>query len=154
MNFLFPKNMILFFRRKMKDDLSQKKNTWKYDIFCKCSEKMFFPKILHLNMIFLVLSGNMIFFPQNTILFFKRKMKDGLSQNKKTKKTWKYDIFCKCSEKMVFPKILHLNMIFLVLSRKMIFLFPENMILFFRRRMKDDLSQKKYMEIRYFPQMF
>ena len=81
-------------------------------------------------------------------------MKDGLSQNKKTKKTWKYDIFCKCSEKMVFPKILHLNMIFLVLSRKMIFLFPENMILFFRRRMKDDLSQKKYMEIRYFPQMF
>ena len=34
-------------------------------------------------------------------------------------------------------------MIFLVvLSGKMIFLFPENMILFFRRKMKDDLSQK------------
>ena len=31
---------------------------------------------------------------------------------------------------------------FLVLSRKMIFLFLENMILFFRRKMKDDLSQK------------
>ena len=34
-------------------------------------------------------------------------------------------------------------MIFLVvLSRKMIFLFPENVILFFRRKIKDDLSQK------------
>ena len=44
-------------------------------------------------------------------------------------------------------------MIFLVLSGKMIFLFPENMILFFRRKMKDDLSQKKYMEIWYFLQM-
>ena len=27
----------------MKDVLSQK-NLWKYDIFCKCSEKMVFPK--------------------------------------------------------------------------------------------------------------
>ena len=43
MIFLFPKNMILFFRRKMKNNLSQK-STWKYDIFIKCSEKMIFPK--------------------------------------------------------------------------------------------------------------
>ena len=34
-------------------------------------------------------------------------------------------------------------MIFFVLSRKMIFLFPENMILFFGHERKDDLSQKK-----------
>ena len=33
-------------------------------------------------------------------------------------------------------------MIFLVLPGKMIFLFPENMILFFRQKMKDDLSQE------------
>ena len=33
-------------------------------------------------------------------------------------------------------------MIFLILSGKMIFLFPEDIILFFRRKMKDDLSQK------------
>ena len=33
-------------------------------------------------------------------------------------------------------------MIFLVLSGKMIFLFPENIILFFGRKMKDDLSQE------------
>ena len=45
-------------------------------------------------------------------------------------------------------------MIFLVLSEKMIFLFPENMILHLRRKMKDDLSQKKYTEIWYFLQTF
>ena len=36
----------------------------------------------------------------------------------------------------------------------MILLFPENMILFFRRKVKDDLSQKNYMEIQYFLKMF
>ena len=52
-------------------------------------------------MIFLVLSGKMIFlFPENIILFFRRKMKDDLSQ----KNTWKYDIFFKCSGKIIFPK--------------------------------------------------
>ena len=34
-------------------------------------------------------------------------------------------------------------MIFPVLSGKMIFPFPENMIWFFRHKVKDDLSQKK-----------
>ena len=53
----------------------------------------------------------------------------------------------KCSEKMIFPKKSLWNMIFHVSSRKMIFLFAKNVILFFRRKMKDDLSQKKYMEI-------
>ena len=51
---------------------------------------------------------------------------------------------------MVFPKKSRWNMIFLELSGKMIFLFPENMILFFRRKRKDDLSQKDYLEIRCF----
>ena len=37
---------------------------------------------------------------ENIILFFWRKMKDVLSQ----KYTWKYDIFFKCSEKIVFSK--------------------------------------------------
>ena len=67
--FIFPENMILFFRRKMKDDLSQK-NTWKYYIFFKCSKKTVFPKKSLLNMILLILSGNMVFFPENVILFF------------------------------------------------------------------------------------
>ena len=35
MIFLFPENMILFFRHKRKDDISQK-NVWKNDIFFKC----------------------------------------------------------------------------------------------------------------------
>ena len=108
--------------------------------FSKCSEKMAFSKKLHWNMIFLILSGKMIFlFPENIILFFRRKIKDDISQ----KNTRKYDIFFKCSEKMVFQKKSHQNMIFLiVLFGKMIFLFPENMILSFRQKMKDDVSQK------------
>ena len=43
---------------------------------------------------------------------------------------------------MVLTKKLRWNMIFFVLSGKMIFLFSENMILHHRRKMKDDLSQK------------
>ena len=55
-------------------------------------------------------------------------------------------------------------MMFLISSGTMIFLLPENVILFFGRKMKDDLSQKlhgkwcfmyiKYIEIWYFLQMF
>ena len=47
--------------------------------------------------------------------------------------------FSRRPEKTVFPKNLRWNMIFLVLSGKMIFLFPENNILHVRRKMKDDL---------------
>ena len=79
-----------------------------------------------------------IFSPENMILFFTWKMEGLFSQKNK----WKYDIFCKCSEKTVFPKILRWNMIFVVLSGNMVFLFPENMILFFRRKMKYHLSEK------------
>ena len=50
-----------------------------------------------------------------------------------------------CSEKMVVPKKSHWNVIFLVLSGKMIFLFPEKMISFFRRKVKD-ISQKNTWE--------
>ena len=97
--------------------------------FSKCSKKMIFPKKSHWDMIFLVASGKMIFlFPKNMILFFKRKMKDDLSQ----KNTWKYDIFFKCSEKMVFPRKMYWNMIFLISWEKMVLLFPENMIFFLR----------------------
>ena len=39
------------------------------------------------------------------------------------------------------------DIIFLVLSAKMIFLFPENIIFFFRRKMEDDLSQKIYVRM-------
>ena len=50
--------------------------------------------------------------------------------------------FSRRPEKMVFPKKSRWNMIFLVLSGKIMFLFPENMILHLSRKKKDDLSQK------------
>ena len=70
----------------MKDDLSQK-NTWKYDIFFKCSKKMAFPTKLHWNMIFFVLSGKTVFFLPENIIFFL------LTENKRqsfSRNTWKY----------------------------------------------------------------
>ena len=71
-------------------------------------------------MIFLVLSGKIIFlFLENLIFFFRWKMKNDLSQ----KNTWKYNIFFKCPERWSFLKKLHCNMIFFVLSGKMVF-FP------------------------------
>ena len=70
MMFLFPENMILHLRRKMKDDISQK-NTRKYDIFFKTSEKMVFSKGPRRDMVFLVLSGGkMVFFSPKTWCFF------------------------------------------------------------------------------------
>ena len=72
----------------------------------------------------------------------KRKHVTNFSINKHCTKT--IFSFSKCSEKMVVPKKLHWNMIFLLLLGKMIFLFPENIILFFRQKMKDDVSQKIY----------
>ena len=46
--------------------------------------------------------------------------------------------FSRRPEMMVFPKKLRWKLIFLVLSGKMIFLFPENMILHVISKMKDD----------------
>ena len=66
-------------------------------------------------------------------------LKDDLSQENR----WKYDIFFKCSEKIVFPNKSDWKIILLaVLSGKMKFPFSKNMILFFRRKMKDDHFQK------------
>ena len=62
--------------------------------------------------------------------------------------------FFRRAEKMVFPKNSCGYMIFLVLSEKIMFLFPENMIWHLRGKMKDDLSQKKYTEIWHFLQTF
>ena len=77
------------------------------------------------------------FFPKNMILFFRQKMKDDLSQ----KNIRRYAVFFKCSEKMIFPKKLHWNIVFLVLSEKWYFCLPENMI-FFLWMENDDLSQE------------
>ena len=64
-------------------------------------------------MILLVLSGNMVFFPENVILFFGRKMKDDLSQEILANLTfsvymykwYKYDIARPSKKsKMIFSK--------------------------------------------------
>ena len=84
-NLFFPK---IFFRRKMKDDISQE-NTRKYNIFLKCSEKMVFLKQKSCwNMIFLVvLSGKMIF------LFSRKYSLDGKWKMIFLKKIWGNIIF-------------------------------------------------------------
>ena len=144
MIFLFPENIILFFRRKMKGDISQN-NTWKCNIFFKCSEKIVFPKKLHWNMIFLVvLSGKMIFlFPKIWSYSLDGKWKIIFLK----KNSWKFDIFFKCHEKIIFPKKSRWNMIFLVLSGKD---FSGKFDIFSLGGKWNIIFLKKYMEIWYF----
>ena len=100
---------------------------------------MVFPKKLIWNTIFLVLSGKTIFlFPENIILFFRRKMKSDLSQ----KNTWKYDIFFKCPEKMVFPKKIAVEYNLSYIIWKDGFFLQKIWYFFVERKMKDDLSQE------------
>ena len=81
------------------------------------------------------------------ILFFRHKRKDEISP----KNTWKYDIFFKCSEKMVFTRNLPLSMIFFVISEKMVFLFPRKHDIFsLDGKWKKMIFIKKRMEIWYF----
>ena len=44
---------------------------------------------------------------------------------------------------------MHWNMIFPVLSKNIAFLFPKNMILFLRQKMKDHLSEKRGIDVFY-----
>ena len=112
--------------------------------FSRRPEKMVFPKKSCWNMIFLVLSGKIMFpFPKNVIFHLRRKMKDDLPQ----KNTRKYDIFFKLSEKMGFSKkaaidLLKRDTIFLVLSGKMVFFPPEIWHFFLGQEVIDDLSQE------------
>ena len=61
--------------------------------------------------------------------------------------------FLKTLWKQGLSKKFHWNIIFPLLSGIMVFNFPENMILLYRWKMKDNLSWKKCMEVRYFLQM-
>ena len=78
-------------------------------------------------MIYLVVSGKMVFlFLENRVLFFRQKMKDDLPK----KQTWKYDISSNAPKRWSDQKKSHWNMTFLVLSGKMVFFSPENMLFF------------------------
>ena len=87
--FLFPKNVILPLRRKMKDDLSQK-NRRKYDIFFKSSEKTIFLKRTAPGHDLSSIIWKDGIFPENKIFFIcAESERRSFSRN-----TWKYDIFC------------------------------------------------------------
>ena len=114
--------------------------------FSRRPENMVFPKWSHWNVIFLVLSGKIVFlFPENMILPLRRKMKDNLSQ----KNTRKYDIFFKHSEKMIFLIGLRWDMIFLLLSGKMVF-FSRKHDIFYLCGKWETIFLKEHMEIWYF----
>ena len=89
MIFLFPENIILFFRRKMKDDLSQK--YMEHDIFFKCPENMVFPKKIMLEYDLSCISGKMVFFFSENMIFFLWTENERWSFSRNT---WRYDIFC------------------------------------------------------------
>ena len=79
MIFLFPENMILPFRWKMKDDVSEK-NTLKFDIFFKCSEKMVLSKETALGHdLSCIIWKDGIFSPK-TYFFPGQEVRDDLSQ--------------------------------------------------------------------------
>ena len=71
----------------MKDDLSQKKNTQKYDIFSK--KKMDFSKR---DMIFPELSKKVVFFPKNMVIFPWTENERKMNFLKKYSETW-YFVF-------------------------------------------------------------
>ena len=80
MIFLFPENMILYLRRKMKNDLSQK-NSRKYDIFFKPSEKMVFQKRAALaHYLSCIIWKDGVFFSKTWYFFPGQKVRSGPSQ--------------------------------------------------------------------------
>ena len=84
MIFLFPENMILPLRLKMKDDFL-KKNSRKYDIFFKRSEKMVFSKRVVLGHdLSCIFWKDGIFFPKTSYSFLGRKVRDGFTLQKYT----------------------------------------------------------------------
>ena len=78
--FLFPENMILHLRRKMKDDIFLKKNKPKYVSF-RPSEKMVFSKRAPPGHdISCIIWKNGIFFPNTRYFFLGQEARDDLSQ--------------------------------------------------------------------------
>ena len=131
----------------MKDNLSLKKNTWKYDIFFKCSEKMVFQNENHTGIwsfLLCYLERRYFFFPKIGSYSFDGK--------------WKMIFLKKIHGNMIFPsnapkrwsfqKKLRLSMIFLSLSGKMVF-FSGKYIFSLVGKWKM-IFLKKYMEIWYF----
>ena len=95
---IIGKNDISFFRkydltlrRKMKDDLCQKKIHGNMIFSSNVQKRWSFQKrLLRWGMIFIVLSGKMVFFPENMIFLpWKESERQAFPRN-----TWKYEILC------------------------------------------------------------
>ena len=115
------------FPNVLKNDLSDKNRTGIWSFFCYQERWHFlFPKIWSYS---LDRKWKIIFFKKNT---------------------WKYDIFFKYSEKMVFLKMSHWNMIFFVLSAKMGVFFTQKYDNFYLDGKWKMIFFKKYMEIWHF----
>ena len=115
-----------------------------YFIFRNVPRRSSFQKKLYWNMILLVLSKKTVFIFPEMILFFRRKMKDDLSQ----KNTWKHYIFFKCSKKTVFPK--NRSGIWSSLYYLEIWYFFPKMWYFFLDGKWKMIFAKKYLQIWYF----
>ena len=112
MVFLFPENMILHLRRKMKDDLFQKKNTRKYDIFFKPFEKMVFPKRATPTHDLSCLIWKDDIFPPKTVAFLGITWKyDIFSVHVRVLQTWRHAPLSKKNRIWSFPPKIHLKVI-------------------------------------------
>ena len=120
-------NDIFFFQTSWKDGFFQKKLRW--------------------NMIFLVLSGNIMFlFMEKMILRPRRKMKDYLSQKKYTE-IWH---FRQISWREGLFKKSHIGTWSFLLSEKVVFFSPKTWYFFCGHEMRDDLAQEIHGNIIFF----
>ena len=95
-----------------------------------------FISLCSINSLFHCTENHFFFF--SDILHLRRKMKDDLSQ----KNTWKYDIFLKLFEKMVFSKRAALGLdLYCIIWKDGIF-FPKTWYFFLWEEVRDDLSEE------------
>ena len=120
--FRCKENHIFFFQTFWKDGLS-KKNALKYDHSC------------------IIGKYDISFSRKYDLTLWTENERWSFSKN-----TWKYNIFFRCSEKMVFSKRPSSNMIFLVLSGKMVFFFPKTWFFSLNEKWKM-VFLEKYMEM-------
>ena len=124
MIFLFPENIILFFRRKMKGDLSQKKIYGNMIYSSNVLKGWSFQKNRTVIWSFFYHQERWhFFFPKMWYFFHGLKLKDDLSQK------------------------IHGNMMISVYSVKTVFLFPTNVKLPFCQKGKDDLFRKIHLKM-------
>ena len=90
---------------------SLSKNTRKYDIFFRLSEKMAFPKGPPWHNIFLVLSGKMVFFPENIIFFPREESERWPFLGDTWKQTWRHTPLSKKNQRWSYPAKIHLKVI-------------------------------------------